>query len=695
MSSRVVLAEFLLERFSAGELKIFIGALRGGEAVLQRLPLQGTPESFASEAARVLLASGAVNPAFFDALCKRFPLLTQEITQLREALAKHLPVLRSDHADTLDAHLAALRAERSQILKRGGSIAEIDEEILEARRSQRAGAQLREGDVLSGRYELLDRAGKGGFATVWRAYDRDEECIVAVKVLHGHLGEERSRRERFFSGARQMAKLNHPGVVRVLQRKGRDGPHHYFVMEFLPDGDLHRAVLEGRLDAMEGLAAVLRVGEALQAAHAADMVHRDIKPTNILLDADGWPKLTDFDLVRAGDTTLGTRTHVGMGSMCYAAPEAMYAAQRADERSDVYSLAMCALFCLRGEPIRPDVLWNTEQYIVGLGCSDGIKAVLRKALSKQSTQRHESITVLCAALHKPEFGEIPLPDPLPPSAGQCVRVVLGSLPAFKVAWIPSGIFVMGSPEGEKGREDREGPQHEVSLSGFWMGVVPVTQELWRVVMGDNPARFIGSDQRPVEQISWFDAVRFCNALSEFAKRTPVYRFGRRMTGQGAVNIEVAWDREANGFRLPSEAEWEYACRAGTTTRYWAGNHESDLEQGGWHGRNAGGTTHPVALKRANPWGVCDVHGNVSEWCWDRFGAYDFKRRQDPAGPSIGRLRVIRGGSFGSTANRARAAFRGFLAPGNCDHDIGFRLVLSGSDRPPIRDDLAPSSRTPR
>src|SRR5262249_47267532 len=157
-------------------------------------------------------------------------------------------------------------------------------------------------------------------ASVWSADDRTRKEPVAVKVLHAEMARDESRRERFFRGARVMATLGHQAVVRVLNPGGDDGGWLYFVMELVPGGDLHLAVLKGTVPPDRAIPIVLAVGEALAEAHAKDIVHRDVKPANVLLDASGAPRLTDFDLAAAGDTTGGTRTGA-MGTFLYAAPE--------------------------------------------------------------------------------------------------------------------------------------------------------------------------------------------------------------------------------------------------------------------------------------------------------------------------------------------------------------------------------------
>lgn len=228
--------------------------------------------------------------------------------------------------------------------------------------------------------------------------------------------------------------------------------------------------------------------------------------------------------------------------------------------------------------------------------------------------------------------------------------------------IPGGTFRMGSPEGEQGRWKDEGPQLPVTLSPHLMAVTPVTQAQYRSVTGASPSHFAG-DRRPVEQVSWLEAAAYCNALSEREGLSPAYTAaGKRIPG-------------ATGYRLPTEAQWEHACRAGTTTRYWSGDAEAELARVGWYSANSGGETHPVAEKPPNPWGLFDLHGNVYEWC-DGWWAGRYRRgsRTDPMGPTRGDRRVFRGGSFAGPARYARAAYRAWDVHGDREWDRGFRVV---------------------
>ncbi len=248
----------------------------------------------------------------------------------------------------------------------------------------------------------------------------------------------------------------------------------------------------------------------------------------------------------------------------------------------------------------------------------------------------------------------------------------------RMRWIPSGTFWMGSPESETGREVWEGPRHRAELTeGFWLADTPCTQELWQEVMGDNPSRF-KSPHRPVERVSWDDCHSFLETVNE---RQP--------------GLEL---------RLPTEAQWERACRARTDTATWLGDLEIlgkrnaplldeiawysgnsgidfDLEDGvdssDWEGKQYLHTragTRQVGLKQPNHWGLYDMLGNVWEWCSDKWGSrYPEGPRIDPTGPTKGGRRVLRGGAWGNDARNVRAAFRFGSARDLRSNDLGFRL----------------------
>jgi len=232
---------------------------------------------------------------------------------------------------------------------------------------------------------------------------------------------------------------------------------------------------------------------------------------------------------------------------------------------------------------------------------------------------------------------------------------------MKLVLIPAGEFLMGSPGSDQDAQDDEKPQHRVQITRpFYLGATEVTQGQYRAVMGQSPSYFKGSDDLPVENISWTDATDFCDKLSALEK------------GQlgGAV------------YRLPTEAEWEYACRGGSTTRYSFGDDAARLGEFAWYDGNSGRKTHLVGRKRPNTWNLYDMQGNVWEWCQDWYDKdyYGHSLGADPRGPAQAASRVRRGGSWDCGPRLARSAYRRRGAPGSRHNDLGFRAARVQSGR---------------
>nr|WP_276604183.1 protein kinase [Nannocystis pusilla] len=299
---------------------------------------------------------------------------------------------------TLGRKLEAALTKRQQLADEGGATTEVEIEIAALKREFREGAQLRVGDVLArGRYRLLGMVGQGGFATVWHARDETTKREVALKVLHGQFAEDKTRRDRFFRGAWKMSELRHPAIVQVLEPYGEEAGRHFFVMEYMSGGTLHEAVLDKKLTADQVVAGVVAVGQALVHAHERGLVHRDVKPSNVLLGEAAAAKLTDFDLVREQDASGSTRTGP-MGSFIYAAPEVLNRPQDADHRADIYGLAMTAVFGLHGAELPLEVVRDADRFIDRLHCGGLMKDVLKKGVAWEIERRFRSAAEFTQAL---------------------------------------------------------------------------------------------------------------------------------------------------------------------------------------------------------------------------------------------------------------------------------------------------------
>ena len=221
--------------------------------------------------------------------------------------------------------------------------------------------------------------------------------------------------------------------------------------------------------------------------------------------------------------------------------------------------------------------------------------------------------------------------------------------AFKMVRVAGGTFQMGATS-EQGSDayDDETPVHSVTLSDYYIGQTEVTQELWQAVMGSNPSYFKGDNRRPVESVSWDDCQEFIEKLN-------------RLTGKN--------------FRLPTEAEWEYAARGGSKSRGYKYSGSNNPDAVAWYDDNSGGKTHPVAQKQSNELGLYDMNGNVFEWCQDWYGAYSSNSQTNPTGASRGSRRVLRGGNWNYDARIVRVSRRSYRTPDGRNFNFGLRLAL--------------------
>ena len=248
--------------------------------------------------------------------------------------------------------------------------------------------------------------------------------------------------------------------------------------------------------------------------------------------------------------------------------------------------------------------------------------------------------------------------------------------------IPGGTFNMGSPKSENWRGNDE-TQHEVTIGDFYISKYELTQGEYKALTGENPSSFKG-DNLPVENISWLEAINYCNLRSEREGLTKAYEI---------KDNKIIWNKEADGYRLPTEAEWEYACRAGTSTPF---NNEKSIsaEEANYYGHypyeieenyfSQGklttkpgiyrGETLKVGSFEPNKFGLYDMHGNVSEWCWDVYGDYDLNNNLNPKGPESGTRRVYRGGAWNDFAKNMRSAYRAAMPQENRSFNLGLRLA---------------------
>lgn len=428
---------------------------------------------------------------------------------------------------------------------------------------------------------------------------------------------------------------------------------------------------------------IQRLAEIVAFAHRLDppIVHRDLKPANILVQraSNGKTTLRVADFGNGGvavqqairQTQDGTtRTHLlisalrGACTPLYASPQQLRGAA-ADTRDDVFALGVIWYQLLSGDLTtgRPGgTRWPGR--LIERGMDRALVDLLGSCLEDNPADRPANAIVLSEQLGR-------LLDGTPASgnsvAGMPSKITNGL--GMVLTIVPAGDFYMGSPPTEAERGSDEGPQRRVKLTRpFYFAIHPVTQQQYLQLMGENPSYFQGirggGPDFPVERISWHDALAFCRRLAELPEEK---KAGRR-------------------YRLPTEAEWEYACRAGSPAPFAFGP-ALTASQANFNGNYPYGTsvrgrfletTSRVGSYPANSWGLHDMHGNVWEWCADYYEQTYYRKAppEDPPGPATGTLRVVRGGSCMNIGRFCRSAYRFGVAPDNRDLDVGFRVVMT-------------------
>ena len=541
--------------------------------------------------------------------------------------------------------------------------------------------------LCDGRYTIEKLIGRGGFSGVYLADDAETNRKIALKIAEaGPCDNETARHQlkREFRVYTRITDLQH--VLRVFDihyEPWENTGLMLLAMEYAEGGTLRQWLLRhsDNLQARrsEGLAHFKQACLGTQAVHQSDAVHSDLKPENLLF-AGGALKVSDFGAAKCLQTLQMSSTanvnHSDMrtGTPVYMSPELFAAAHPddVDHRSDIYSLGCILYEILHPQCHAPFGGSKAELRERHLSfppprlpdADERYTRVVARCLEKDPARRYRDIPELLQDLD----GTIP---ETPESTVDIVTeqrlgVELGAGIGMEMIWVPPGTFLMGSPDHE---EWHVGPerQRRVTLSkGFWLGKFPVTQAQWKALLGDNPSHF-HYDDHPVEQVSWHDAQRFTGKLN--------------LRGEGL-------------FRLPTEAEWEYACRAGTETPFGFGEtiltSQANFDGLQYSYGNAGygelrGITTPVGSYQPNALGLYDMHGNVFEWCHDwcdqdrhkpRAGNSSVDQEVDPQGPNTGWGKILRGGSFNSPPGWCRSACAASEPPETCSQTTGFRVARS-------------------
>jgi formylglycine-generating enzyme required for sulfatase activity len=556
-------------------------------------------------------------------------------------------------------------------------------------------------------YEILCEIATGGQATAYEAIQLATGQHVAIKVLTGGQFAAVRHRARFDQEAQLLVKLNHPNIVGIVDR-GRTADGSFFIAtRFIAGHSLDdywtHCVGDGGEDTKRLLRIFVKLLDAISTAHRQNVVHRDIKPSNIRVDERGEPHLLDFGLARTLQESekevpafrIKTMSGEIVGSLPWASPEQV-SGKSVDGRSDLYAIGVMLYHALSGQfpystdcPMR-DLINEIAQIVPRpplcqrnarkIPSSQVMDAIVMKALAKRPQDRYcnaeemalditryldgrrtiartvcrrrqtFTIAAIVAAIAFGVFAAhvVRSAPPSPPSNVVELPTYSNTL-GLHFLRVPAGTFLMGSAPLEEGRKEDE-VQHSVTLTHpFWLSTTEVTQHQYSIVMGGPKVKNEAGDIA-VSGVNWKDANDFCARLSL---------------------------KEGANYRLPREAEWEYACRAGTRGPFGGTGRLGDI---GWSQENSHDRRHPVASLSPNGFGFFDMHGGVAEWCSDEYQEFNDRPQIDPQGPTNRSIaHIVRGGSFKRQIEDCRSACREAFPSFYAAPDIGFRVVFE----PPI------------
>ena len=500
--------------------------------------------------------------------------------------------------------------------------------------------QLRQGTLLQGgRYKIERMLGQGGFGITYLAIQSGLERKVAIKEFfmrehcerdertsHVTLGTKGSRdtvklyRDKFLKEARNIAKLDHPNIVSIIDVFEENGTA-YYVMKYAENGSLADKVKrDGFLSEQVATRYILQIADALAYIHERKMNHLDVKPGNIMLNMNDETILIDFGLSKQYDFVTGGQTSVTPVGISHGyAPMEQYRDGGVSEFSpqvDIYSLGATYFKLLTG--VNPPSAFDIDdnglpiEELMKKGVSQTAISVISQAMEFRKKDRMADVRLLIKSLTS--VADVVVEDETT-TIVECEETVYSDdvLPitvngvSFNMIKVDGGTFTMGATAEMAEPWDDEKPAHLVILSSYYIGETVVTQALWNAVMGNNPSNFKG-DNLPVEKVSWNDCQDFIRKLNDLTNRR---------------------------FRLPSEAEWEFAARGGNKSNHTQYSGGENIDDVAWYDGNCGGNTHPVKTKKANELCLYDMSGNVWEWCQDWLGSYGSNEQTNPSGPESG------------------------------------------------------------
>ena len=520
-----------------------------------------------------------------------------------------------------------------------------------------------EGTQFTYKYYLKKILGVGGFGAVFCADEVMDDIVfreVAVKVMQLDPDNKKRQIEELMISTQ----VKHYALLDCITSEHTQiaGVEYWGLVMELAQGSLLNSLKKETLNNTEIENLVKQIAEGLKYLHGKGIVHRDVKPANILSVNNDW-KLGDFGITRMLDIQKNmTATSTQMGTKTYMPPEAydgeVYLAWDCWSLGVVIVEAFTGNFAFGNFTTEAQLMKKVlnEEPSIPDSLSPPLQQVVKGCLIKDPKQRWSAQQILEALTPFVRPPELVLPEITKSPSTYQERLPHGII--LELMNIPTGSFIMGSIKGDS----REKPQHQVTINkSFYLGKYPITQEQYQAVMKTNPSGFKEDGKLPVEQVSWQEAMRFCLKLSQITNKK---------------------------YRLPSEVEWEYTCRAGTTGRFYFG--KRNLEDYTWFGGNSHRRTHRVGQQLPNQWGLYDMCGNVWEWCldpwhdnykgapndqrvWDEESLYEEQNISELLNDS--KMRVLRGGSCFSSIHHLHSAFRCANNPDYLINTAGFRVVL--------------------
>ena len=598
-------------------------------------------------------------------------------------------------------------------------------------------------------YRIVSLLGEGGMGEVWLAEDVNVNRNLALKILYPQLLKDNSLAERFRQEARLMANLQHPGIASLHGMFQHEDTYVICMEYVPGTSLKNLISMIGPVPFPRTLNILTQILEVLKYIHAQGVVHRDIKPSNIMIDVthNDAIKLMDFGIAKAVADHTGTRTGSQLGTLYYMSPEQIQDSSKVDKRTDIYSLGITLFEMLSGrvpfledtssdyqiqKKIIESVLPNPKSFYPYI--PDWILPILNKMCQKSPAERYQEVDAIFRDLKAGQAQPVmpepvnPIPEVIPPtlippkqqssgSSRSTLMIILGVLIGLiavgliisfsvnrkatkagteasvdspgageelpgNLLRIEGGSFQMGS---NSSRFPDERPVHTVSVSTFYLGKYEVTLAEWQEVLGSNPSNHTNANA-PVTGVNWNDAITYCNMRSIKENLSPCYTVnGSTSPSQWTDFSSVSCDLSANGYRLPTEAEWEYAARGGSNQSNTNYSGSNDINEVGYCLAPGLDDVHPdkyydlkpypVGSKQPNNEGLYDMSGNAWEWCWDYYGEkfYSNSPAQDPQCTANGGKRILRGGSYDSVDGFCTVSLRGCKPPALRHRTYGFRL----------------------